>query len=47
MIWPFTRKHLVIEHLRYTKRAAIDPVQKAIAMAKAMGRDDLVERLTR
>lgn len=43
--WPFTRKPLVIEHVRYTKRPAIDPVSKAISMAKAMNRHDLVERL--
>lgn len=47
MIRWFTRKPLVIEHVRYTKRPVIDPVSKAIAMAKAMGRDDLVARLER
>lgn len=47
MIWPFTRKPLVVEHVRYTKVPAIDPVQKAIKMAKEMGRDDLVRRLER
>lgn len=47
MIRWFTRKPLVIEHVRYTKRPAVDPVQKAIKMAKEMGRDDLVRRLER
>lgn len=47
MIRWFTRKPLVIEHVRYTKRPAVDPVSKAIAMAKQMGRNDLVERLER
>lgn len=41
----FRRKPLVIEHVRYTARPAVDPVAKAIAMAKAMGRNDLVARL--
>lgn len=45
--WRSTRKPLVIEHVRYTKRPAVDPVSKAIAMANAMGRDDLVARLER
>lgn len=45
--WPSTRKPLVIEHVRYTKRPAIDPRDKAIAMAKSMGRHDLIERLER
>lgn len=47
MIWPFTRKPLVIEHVRYVKRPAINPRDKALSMAKSMGRDDLVERLQR
>lgn len=41
----FRRKPLVVEHVRYVKKPVIDPVSKAIAMAKAMGRDDLEERL--
>lgn len=47
MIWPFTRKPLVVEHVRYVKKPVIDPVSKAIAMARSMGRDDLVRRLER
>lgn len=47
MIRWFTRKPLRIEHVRYTKRPSVDPVSKAIAMAKQMGRTDLVERLER
>lgn len=47
MIWPFTRKPLVVEHVRYVKKPLIDPVTKAIAMARSMGRDDLVRRLER
>ncbi len=47
MIRWFTRKPLVIEHVRYVKKPAVDPVTKAIAMARSMGRDDLVERLQR
>lgn len=41
----FRRKPLVVEHVRYVKKPIIDPVSKAIAMAKAMNRTDLVERL--
>ena len=40
-------KPLVVEHVRYVKKPVIDPVSKAIAMAKRMGRDDLVARLQR
>lgn len=40
-----SRKPLIVEHVRYVKQPAVDPVAKAIAMAKAMGRNDLVERL--
>ena len=52
MIWPFSRppvrpEPITVNHVRYTKVPAIDPVQKAIAMAKEMGRDDLVRRLER
>lgn len=47
MIRWFTRKPLRIEHVRYVKKPAVDPVSKAIAIAKAMGRDDLVARLER
>lgn len=43
----FRRKPLRVEHLRYVKQPAADPVAKAIAMAKAMGRNDLVARLER
>lgn len=45
--WPSERKPLVVEHVRYVKKPAIDPVSKAIAMARSMGRDDLVARLER
>lgn len=45
--WPAERKPLRIEHVRYVKKPAVDPVSKAIAMAKQMGRTDLVERLER
>ena len=43
--WPFTRNPVRVEHVRYVKKPLIDPVSKAISMAKAMKRDDLVERL--
>lgn len=36
---------ITVNHVRYVKQPAVDPVAKAIAMAKAMGRNDLVERL--
>ena len=45
--WPADRKPLVVEHVRYVKKPVIDPVTKAIAMARSMGRDDLIERLER
>lgn len=45
--WPAERKPLRIEHVRYVKKPVVDPVSKAIAMAKQMGRDDLVARLER
>lgn len=45
--WPAERKPLVVEHVRYVKKPVIDPVTKAIAMAKSMGRADLVARLER
>ena len=41
------RNPLVVEHVRYVKKPVIDPVTKAIAMARSMGRDDLIERLER
>lgn len=44
-MWPFTRKPLTVEHVRYVTKPAIDPVEKALAMAHQMGRDDLVARL--
>lgn len=40
-------KPVTVNHVRYVKRPAVDPVSKAIAMAKQMGRDDLVARLER
>lgn len=43
--WPADRKPVRVEHVRYVKKPVIDPVSKAIAMAKAMNRTDLVERL--
>lgn len=45
--WPAERKPLRVEHVRYVNKPAIDPVSKAISMAKQMGRDDLVARLQR
>lgn len=45
MIWPFTRKPLVVLHVRHTKVPTICPKAKARAMALAMGRNDLAERL--
>ena len=44
-MWPFTRKPLVVEHVRYVKQPLVSPRDKARAMAMAMGRLDLAERL--
>lgn len=44
-MWPFTRKPLVIEHVRYTKRPAIDPLDKALAMAKSMNNPTLTAKV--
>lgn len=43
--WPFTRKPLVVEHLRYTKRPAISSRKTAIALARQIGRNDLADKL--
>jgi len=43
--WPSERKPLRVDHVRYVTKPAIDPVEKALAMAHQMGRDDLVARL--
>lgn len=40
-------KPVRVEHVRYVKKPTVDPVSKAIAMARSMGRDDLVARLER
>lgn len=45
--WPWRSRPLRVEHVRYVTKPAVDPVTKAIAMARAMGRDDLVARLER
>ncbi len=45
MIWPFTRKPVRVEHVRYVKEPAISPRAKAHAMAVAMGRTDLADKL--
>ena len=41
------KRAITVSHVRYVKQPAVDPVAKAIAMAKSMGRTDLVERLER
>lgn len=43
--WPFTRNPLVVEHVRYVSKPCIDPLDKALAMARQMHRDDLVGRI--
>ena len=43
--WPFTRKPLVIQHVRYVSKPCIDPAEKALAMAHQMNRPDLIARL--
>ena len=45
MRWPFARKQLTVNHVRYVTKPAIDPVEKALAMAHQMNRPDLVARL--
>ncbi len=35
---------LRIEHVRYVSKSAINPRDKAIAMARSMGRADLIAR---
>lgn len=45
-LWHLTMR-VRVEHVRYVKKPAVDPVSKAIAMARSMGRDDLVRRLER
>ena len=47
-MWPWPKRPPIrVEHVRYVTKPAVDPVTKAIAMARAMGRDDLVARLER
>lgn len=41
------RLPITVNHVRYVKRPAIDPRDKALSMAKSMGRHDLIERLER
>lgn len=44
--WPWrTRKPLLVEHLRYVTRPAIDPLDKALAMAKQLGKPELVAKV--
>jgi hypothetical protein len=38
-------KPLVVEHVRYVNKPAVDPLEKPLAMARKMGRKDLIERL--
>lgn len=45
MIRWFTRKPRTVEHVRYTKRPAIDPLDKALAMARQMNRPDLIGKV--
>jgi len=39
VIWPFKRKPVVVEHVRYTKRPTPDPVEKARQICRDMGRE--------
>jgi hypothetical protein len=50
MIWPFARNPvrpapLTVNHVRYVSKPCIDPLDKALAMARQMNRDDLVGRI--
>ena len=43
--WPFTRKPLRIEHVRYVKEPKVSPRKTAIDIARQIGRNDLADRL--
>ncbi len=43
--WPFTRKPLTVNHVRYVSKPCIDPLDKALAMARQMNDPDLIVRV--
>lgn len=45
MIFWFRRKPVRVEHVRYVSKPCIDPLDKALAMARQMNDPDLIGRV--
>lgn len=43
--WPFTRKPLTVNHVRYVSKPCIDPLDKALEIARQMNDPDLIGRV--